>query len=615
MTFTPLSSIQSGQGVVQKGPLLLNQGQVFRGTIQKLYPDNQAEIQIGEHKLVAKLETPLKAGDAHFFQVTSTKPEMRLKVVSDPVAKGTSIEQMMASLNLPKSKEMGQILAHFVKNQLPISKEQLLQVENWIKQLPDGVKKQEALLALGKQIQLKAPMTKEVFHALLFGAKKSGITGALEQLSQLLKQTEGIPQALKMNLLQQLQGIKNPFEAETVGLVLSRSVQTLLSANVSIDSKEQIFHLLKQVGIVPKSLNLNLWLSQSYAFASKGEGTAGKVLHDIMNSANWHEALKQVKNWIEQEQNLTAEQKNNLIQSLQSFGNQSDKKAFLPQFHQQLLKAFAERAAEPFPAQGSNVLGAKEQLLSLMKNERVDSLSSSLTQIGKALYQTGEVGLKMVAEAEQQIQSNLSTKAIERGIQTVLQRLGVSYEALLKQPHQMEQTIQSLKPQLLTLIQDGNTPLELKNGAEQLLARFNGMQLLSGENGHQHQIIMQIPLQFFGKQVDATIEWNGKMGEDGKIDADYARVLFYLNMETLKETVIDMQVQNRIVTLHIYNDNHGLERLAEPLKIALKKGLQEKNYQLSGVIMKPLESSNQPKEHPLHQKNLQPNTKRVDIRI
>ncbi len=87
------------------------------------------------------------------------------------------------------------------------------------------------------------------------------------------------------------------------------------------------------------------------------------------------------------------------------------------------------------------------------------------------------------------------------------------------------------------------------------MARMNGMQLLSGENGHQHQLIMQVPLDFFGKQMDATLQWNGRMKEDGKIDANFARVLFYLNMESLKETVIDMQVQNRIVTINVFNDN------------------------------------------------------------
>ncbi|CAM5294749.1 hypothetical protein LSPH24S_06963 [Lysinibacillus sphaericus] len=65
-------------------PLALKQGQVFHGTIKQLYPDQTAEVQVGNQKLIAKLEVPLKAGDAHFFQVTGTSPQTELKVVTGP---------------------------------------------------------------------------------------------------------------------------------------------------------------------------------------------------------------------------------------------------------------------------------------------------------------------------------------------------------------------------------------------------------------------------------------------------------------------------------------------------------------------------------------------------
>ena len=81
---------------------------------------------------------------------------------------------------------------------------------------------------------------------------------------------------------------------------------------------------------------------------------------------------------------------------------------------------------------------------------------------------------------------------------------------------------------------------------------------MSGENGPQHQLLMQVPLEFLGKKMDATLEWNGRMKEDGKIDSDFARIMFYLKLDTLNETVVDMQVQNRIVTITVYNDDHSL---------------------------------------------------------
>ncbi|RKJ07516.1 hypothetical protein D7X33_50475, partial [Butyricicoccus sp. 1XD8-22] len=146
MTSTSFNPIQSGSSNIQQSqPLTLKQGQVFHGTIKQLYPDQIAEVQIGSQKLMAKLETPLKKGDSHFFQVTSAGPETQLKVVSGPMSRAVTpsqqITQLLESLNLPKTSEMQQVLAHFVKEQMPISKEQLLQTELWMKSLPEGISK------------------------------------------------------------------------------------------------------------------------------------------------------------------------------------------------------------------------------------------------------------------------------------------------------------------------------------------------------------------------------------------------------------------------------------------------------------------------------------------
>ncbi len=111
MNYTSFNPIQTQQtNIAQNQPLTLKQGQVLHGTIKKLYPDQIAEIQVGGHKLLAKLETPLKAGDSHFFQVTGISPQAELKVVSGPMNASNSmsqqIQQLLDSMNLPKTAEM-----------------------------------------------------------------------------------------------------------------------------------------------------------------------------------------------------------------------------------------------------------------------------------------------------------------------------------------------------------------------------------------------------------------------------------------------------------------------------------------------------------------------------
>ena len=85
-----------------------------------------------------------------------------------------------------------------------------------------------------------------------------------------------------------------------------------------------------------------------------------------------------------------------------------------------------------------------------------------------------------------------------------------------------------------------------------------------------------------------TIKWEGKKKADGKIDADFCRVLFYVEMPRLKQTVIDMQVQNRIVYLHIAAEIPGplLKKISSPAVDSLKEALEAGGYRLSGVSFK-----------------------------
>lgn len=605
MTIPSFQPIQQQQVSAQINPLVLKQGQVFHGKIKQLYPNQMAEIQIGEHRLIAKLETPLKAGDSHYFQVMSTSPQTELKVVTGPMTKEfVNVQQLIETLHLPKSPEMQQLLTHFIKHQLPIVKEQILQSEIWLKNLPDGVTKQEALQTLQKMMELKIPFSEVTFKALLLGSKTSGISNNLEQLTQLLQQNHLISPQIKENLLNALQSIAKPFEAETAGMMIARSVQILLQSDGQETKQLEALNILKEANILPKDATLNNWLNTA-TLSSRNE-TAGFFVRQLQSSSTVSiaQTIQQITHWIKGEVTLTEQQKNTIHELLKSFENTNHVEQLAKQLHVQLLKVFSEQTVNRLFLNEDGV-SPKEHLLSLLKQEMTIKSDMEFIQMAKAFQASKEPSTQvMMAESQAILESSLNSQGIQKAIQQILIRLGLSYEAALNKGEDVTNLIQSIKPQLLSLIQDENASTELKNSAEMVLARLNGMQLLSGETGHQHQIIMQLPLQFLGKHVDATIQWNGRMKKDGKIDSNYARILFYLNLEALKETVIDMQVQNRIVSIYVYNELEGLDVLAEPLKKALKEGLEEKNYHLSGVLIKPYKKT--------LQKNLEKNIEKLN---
>ncbi|MET1014420.1 MAG: hypothetical protein ABWX61_07915, partial [Paenisporosarcina sp.] len=591
---------------VTEQPLSLKQGQVFHGNINKLYPNQTAEVQVGHQKMIAKLEVPLKSGDSHYFQVTSVKPELQLKVVTGPLSQtattSVQIQQLMDSLQLPKTQMMQSLVQHMVKEQIPLSKDQLIQAEQWIKNLPPQVKIADALQAIQRMSDLKLPFTNEIFRSLISGQDKTGLNSLLDSLKQVLQTDQSIPPAQKATIQQTLTQITQPLAKELGGTIVGKAMETLLSTNASISDKSSLLSMLKEVGLVPKQASIsNFLIPQTTAVASsrvENQITIGQQLTRLHQTTpnQVQSNLQALQTSIQQNQLLSSETKQQLqieLQRLESIPvNSIAWKASLKSATNEIVRAFAAISqTAPFQTdlQGN---APKEHLLSLLQALTGANPSAKVFQqlTTIATHSTQIPVQQVLNQAEIAVQSGVNQKTIEMAMKQVLQDLGFSYEAKLGQiGSNLSQMSEALKPQLLALLQDPSISLPMKEVADTIIARMNGLQILSGENGPQHQLLMQVPLDFFGKRMDATLQWNGRMKEDGKIDSNYARVMFYLDLNTLKETVIDMQVQNRVVTVTIFNENEALQNLAAPFKEALKRGLQALDYQLSGVFMKPFE--------------------------
>ncbi|RFB19079.1 hypothetical protein DZB84_02160 [Bacillus sp. HNG] len=82
--------------------------------------------------------------------------------------------------------------------------------------------------------------------------------------------------------------------------------------------------------------------------------------------------------------------------------------------------------------------------------------------------------------------------------------------------------------------------------------------------------------------------------KNGKIDPDFCHLLFSLELNYLKEVVIDVKVQNRILSISIFNDTEGIGLLVEELKPTLQTNLEKQGYLLSSIkIVNPTEQDNQ----------------------
>lgn len=589
----------------------LKHGQVVHGSVKKLFPDQRAEVQVGNQKMMAILEVPLKAGDAHYFQVVGDKAALQLKVVTDALnsSKATSSQtkQLMDSLQLPKTTEMQSIVQQMVKEKIPLSKEQLLLAEQWLKEIPPQVKMAEGLLAIQKLSELNLLFTNENFRTLISGQDKNGLHQLLDAFKIALQNDTSIPSSQKGNLDKALAQISQPFSNELGGAILGQVIERLQSQNTSESDKLALLNLLKDVGLVPKQATLANWLSsQVTSIEAPDDGQSlqvGQLLLQLQNPVRAQELLKFLQNMIQQNQLLSVEGKDEIQQLIQKVVQTAPQtrewNTALKSLINEVIKAFAEASqSQPFHTD-QKLFTPKDYVLSILTSLNGKELDAKVfEQLTLLSSKSNQLPVQQAfITAEATIQSGINSIAIEQAMKQILGNIGFAYEAKLAKGADLSQLSGSLKPQLLALLQNQEIAATLKETAEMIVSRLNGMQILSGENGPQHQLLMQVPLDFLGKRMDASLQWNGRMKEDGKIDSNYARVMFYLDLASLKETVIDMQIQNRVITINIFNESDALMPYAEQFREALKTGLSSLNYQLSGVFMKSY--IKQPEPHPI----------------
>lgn len=297
----------------------------------------------------------------------------------------------------------------------------------------------------------------------------------------------------------------------------------------------------------------------------------------------------------------------------------------LAHFNAQVAKAPVDQLKQIWPTL------IKEQVSSELSKGQISELLS------KVVLEKGERGERTL----QQLMSFFTGKdeknsegfplpqqegSLAKQLTSIINRIGYQHERDVQQlflhRHESNETLLlQLKASLLKS-QQFQLPLIIQEKIESILNLVTGQQILSvnQESPFVNQVVM-LPLKLMGENTDLTIQWEGKKDKDGKLNPDHCRVLFYLNLNRLKETIIDVQIQRRIVSLHIYNEQEKPIQLIDALQPYLRQALKELNYQLTSVkwtqASQPTKSIQ--KQTGVHSLNTHYQTQRhyqgVDIRI
>lgn len=160
---------------------------------------------------------------------------------------------------------------------------------------------------------------------------------------------------------------------------------------------------------------------------------------------------------------------------------------------------------------------------------------------------------------------------------------------------------ESLKSALMSLAGGADTPPHVRETAGQLIQQITGQQLLLSperNNSVFTHVTMFIPLKDASGEQTASVQIQTRRGRRGELDADNCRLLFNLSMKSLGDTLVDVQITDKIVSLQLWNDHPSIAGLVESSREELSAKLGGAGYQLLSMRTKPLpqKESADPKE-------------------
>ncbi|WP_223700251.1 hypothetical protein [Sutcliffiella deserti] len=202
-------------------------------------------------------------------------------------------------------------------------------------------------------------------------------------------------------------------------------------------------------------------------------------------------------------------------------------------------------------------------------------------------------------------------------LKNLITNLGLNYEKGLAQslipPSALQ--LEQLKPLLLQLAHVASN-IEDRANISQLVSKLTGFQLLSREEGSFQHFFLPIPVQLEQESKEWYAQITSKKKKSEMVDPEYCRIVLYIDLPIFSSTIIDLFVQQKVITMGFHHSYPPLERLLEASIPMLKNTLLEKGYTLSTVKITAEERESK-EEMSLHffQKILNRKEEGVDIRI
>lgn len=250
-----IEMLRHRQGQLPQQTLILRNGQIVKGSITRLYPNNRAEVQIASHRVIAEILTPLRVGEQYFFQVNQDKASMiQLQVLNEAARADSvqSIEQLISLLGVRASKRAVSFVQQLMNDKVPFDRAQMNQAILLLERLGYTQSNREIVREM---LLMRLPMTENVFHA-LSTVKSEQLSTLMEQLVHALKRTPSLTEA-EANFLRLFEQLTNRFTRNELFHPLFQSkyssLQSLLNIQNPLSSSGK-FSRFNEMGTIIEAL-------------------------------------------------------------------------------------------------------------------------------------------------------------------------------------------------------------------------------------------------------------------------------------------------------------------------------------------------------------------------
>ncbi|QWF76133.1 hypothetical protein KFF76_08325 [Bacillus subtilis] len=510
------------------------------GKVLRLLGDQHALIQVGNQTVQGKLETQLRPQAYYWFSYEKKTAEQtgRLQVVQsfdqNPKTIQDAAGKLLNAMSVKTSNAALMMTGAMLKSKTPVTENDIKTAVRWMDTLP-------------------SQDTKKAVETVLFALKRD-----LPIHSEILNGVHAVksPVPLHQHVSQLLQAIdQNPQQSQMMSK-LKEAVTALLNSEIDVHAERLIDKLISLTDNTKAPSPANTAGSREL---STPAGSPGKASLPIANH--------------------TAEQRSIQEEPVKTAADIPIKEA------RQLLVKLTESAEK-------NSLQIVKEAANWIKAAASSGDSKSLA--ASAVLQAAQVTdqeAKVFLKAVQQTAPHLADKAdVLSFLSKVKTAIGARDEVAFIKAFEQGSAVtsgemQSIKLALSALRASHEVAEPVKQEADQLFHKLNGQLFMQQDHPSYSQIVMSFPMFSKSGVQDMTVLFKGKKEADGKLDPSHCRLLFLLQLDTLKETVVDCLVQQKVMTITIETD-FELQAAIDPMVPALKQGLKEMGYSLSGVNAK-----------------------------